>query len=88
MDVAEDVLSVTTTVSPVLYAVVLAVSQIDSAVWALAWVAIVKAKSNAKAKAVIRFIEYSIAGRTVCVRPAYLLLGYAGYSQDDGPVKR
>ena len=88
MGVAEEALSATRTVSPVLYAVVLAVSQIYSVVCALASTVTVKVESIAKTKTISRFIEHSITGRTRLCGLHIHRIDYASYSQTDEPVWR
>lgn len=69
MSVAEAALSVTTTVSPVLYAVVLAVSQILSVVWAPTLPTTPRVKIIARTNAVTDFILNSKVGAYENVRP-------------------
>lgn len=66
MGVAETALTVTATVSPVLYAVVLAVSQILSALCALTFIVAATVRMSARINAVIDFIGSSKKGAHAC----------------------
>src|SRR5215216_224658 len=69
MGVEETALTFTITVSPVLYAVVLAVSQMLSALCALTFIVIALIKKNASINAGIGFISNSKKGRTQTCAP-------------------